>query len=256
MAAVTAEGDTRTSFSVSSFITGSAAVILVPGLIIKRTRSPLSIFSPSSGSLNSVAIHSFSFPRALVSVETGLAPSCLHRLVRCRRRGKPRFDGRSSSLWTGETPVAPLADSRVALLRINSKIANCLLQQFRADAFAAVLLLGRLLPRQSMQGGKHNMLCVHFEEISQRRPILAAPETVRAERHQLARNPLSETFRQDLHVIRCRDERAARTLQRLSDVRYFCFLCRVQHNSARAIVRLAIELLVTSHAPHIHRDAV
>ena len=33
--------------------------MLPPGLIIKRTRSPLSIFSPSSGSLNSVAILTF-----------------------------------------------------------------------------------------------------------------------------------------------------------------------------------------------------
>src|SRR6266404_1235590 len=34
--------------------------MLAPGLIIRRTRSPLSMFSPSSGSLNSVAIRSLS----------------------------------------------------------------------------------------------------------------------------------------------------------------------------------------------------
>src|SRR5882724_8471881 len=35
--------------------------MLAPGLIIRRTKSPLSMFSPSSGSLNSVAILSLSF---------------------------------------------------------------------------------------------------------------------------------------------------------------------------------------------------
>jgi hypothetical protein len=60
MVPVTDEGTSTTALSVSSSITGSPSVMLAPGLIIKRTRSPLSIFSPSSGSLNSVAILSFS----------------------------------------------------------------------------------------------------------------------------------------------------------------------------------------------------
>src|SRR6266849_3015245 len=89
----------------------------------------------------------------------------------------------NSSRMTTQTYIAQvrdtaLADGRITFLRINSKIANCLLQQLRADAFAAVLLLGRLLPRQSMQRGKHNMLSINFEKISQRCTILAAPETV------------------------------------------------------------------------------
>ena len=53
---VTDEGTSTTALSVSSSITGSPSAMLPPGLIIKRTRSPLSIFSPNSGSLNSVAI--------------------------------------------------------------------------------------------------------------------------------------------------------------------------------------------------------
>ena len=56
MVPLTDEGTSTTALSVSSSITGSPSVMLAPGLIIKRTRSPLSMFSPSSGSLNSVAI--------------------------------------------------------------------------------------------------------------------------------------------------------------------------------------------------------
>ena len=57
---VTDDGTSTTALSVSSSITGSPSAMLAPGLIIRRTRSPLSIFSPSSGSLNSVAILSLS----------------------------------------------------------------------------------------------------------------------------------------------------------------------------------------------------
>jgi len=45
------------ALSVSSSITGWPSAMLAPGLIIKRTRSPLAIFSPSSGSL--IRCHSF-----------------------------------------------------------------------------------------------------------------------------------------------------------------------------------------------------
>src|SRR4030088_2934754 len=92
----------------------------------------------------------------------------------------------------------------------------------------------------------------------QGRRILAAPETVRAKRHQLARNPLSKTLRQNLHVIRCRNKRAraGRALQCLRNVWHLRLLRRVQHIPACAIVRLAIELLVTSHTPNVHRDAI
>src|SRR6266478_5467910 len=103
-----------------------------------------------------------------------------------------------------------LADGRITFLWIDAKIADCLLQELCTDDSAAVLLIGLLaglLPRQRMQRSHHDMLCVHFKKISQRRTILAAPETVRAKRHQLARNPLRKTLRQNLHIIRCGDER-------------------------------------------------
>jgi len=57
---VTDEGTSTTALSVSSSMTGWPSVTLAPGLISRRTRSPLSMFSPSSGSLNSVAIPTLS----------------------------------------------------------------------------------------------------------------------------------------------------------------------------------------------------
>ena len=113
-----------------------------------------------------------------------------------------------------------------------------------------------LFSRQRMQRGEHDVLCVHFEKISQRGTILAAPETVRAERHQLARNPLRNTVRQNLHVIRCRNERTGRALQCLSDVWHLSGLRGVQHIPAHAIGCLTIECFVTGHAPNVRRYAI
>ena len=100
-------------------------------------------------------------------------------------------------------------------------------RSLRADGFAVVFLAPvfspDFSPRQGMQRGEHDVLGVHFEKVSQRCAILAAPEAVRAERHQLARNPLRDTLRQHLHVIRCRNKRAGRALQCLGDVRHFAF---------------------------------
>ena len=50
---LTDEGTSTTALSVSSSMIGWPSVTITPGEIIRRTRSPCSIFSPSSGSLNS-----------------------------------------------------------------------------------------------------------------------------------------------------------------------------------------------------------
>ena len=50
---LTEEGTSTTALSVSSSITGWPSDTFAPGEIIRRTRSPWSMFSPSSGSLNS-----------------------------------------------------------------------------------------------------------------------------------------------------------------------------------------------------------
>jgi len=51
---LTDDGTSTTALSVSSSITGWPSLISAPGEIIRRTSSPWSMFSPSSGSLNSV----------------------------------------------------------------------------------------------------------------------------------------------------------------------------------------------------------
>ena len=53
---LTVEGTSTTALSVSSSMTGWPSETVVPGEIIKRTRSPESMFSPNSGSLNSLAV--------------------------------------------------------------------------------------------------------------------------------------------------------------------------------------------------------
>ncbi len=51
---LTDDGTSTTALSVSSSMTGWPSETLVPGAIIRRTRSPWEMFSPSSGSLNSL----------------------------------------------------------------------------------------------------------------------------------------------------------------------------------------------------------
>jgi hypothetical protein len=53
---LTDEGTSMTALSVSSSITGWPSFTSAPGAIIRRTKSPCSMFSPSSGSLNSVTV--------------------------------------------------------------------------------------------------------------------------------------------------------------------------------------------------------
>ena len=52
---LTDDGTSTTALSVSSSITGWPSATFEPGAIISRTRSPCEMFSPSSGSLNSLA---------------------------------------------------------------------------------------------------------------------------------------------------------------------------------------------------------
>ncbi len=66
---LTDEGTSTTALSVSSSMTGWPSVTVAPGEIIRRTRSPWSMFSPSSGSLNSVkTCSSSSAPRGWLTI--------------------------------------------------------------------------------------------------------------------------------------------------------------------------------------------
>src|ERR1700692_3405852 len=56
---LTDDGTSTTALSVSNSMTGWPSETLAPGEIIKRTRSPSEMFSPSAGSLNSLAPEAF-----------------------------------------------------------------------------------------------------------------------------------------------------------------------------------------------------
>src|SRR5215469_3104046 len=56
---LTEDGTSTTALSVSNSITDWPAFTVVPGDTINRTRSPCSMFSPNSGSLNSITGLSF-----------------------------------------------------------------------------------------------------------------------------------------------------------------------------------------------------
>src|ERR1700691_4364761 len=162
------------------------------------------MFSPSSGSLNSVTKHSL-----------------------------------LSSVFS--------ADRRIDFFWIDAQVSNCLLHYFRRYLFFS---------RQRIQGRQHNVFGIDLEEVTQGGAILAAPEAVRAERHQAAWHPPRNRLRQDFHVIRSRDEDARRTLEAAGDVRHARSLSGMKHVPALAIVGLAIQPLVAGHAPHIGGDAV
>src|SRR5206468_207596 len=54
---LTDEGTSTTALSVSSSMTDWPALTAAPGATIRRTRSPCSMFSPNSGSLNSITAY-------------------------------------------------------------------------------------------------------------------------------------------------------------------------------------------------------
>src|SRR6266576_526101 len=70
---LTDEGTSTTAFSVSNSMTAWPSDILAPGEIISRTRSPCSIFSPSSGRRNSLAFDAAVFGLAVFYGEDHLA---------------------------------------------------------------------------------------------------------------------------------------------------------------------------------------
>src|SRR5215468_2023771 len=82
---LTEEGTSITALSVSSSMTGWPSFTSAPGEIMSRTRSPCSMFSPNSGSLNSVTVSKpFSTDGRirLFGIDAEFAYGCLHSLER------------------------------------------------------------------------------------------------------------------------------------------------------------------------------
>src|SRR5208283_4946041 len=132
---LTDEGTSTTALSVSSSITAWPSLTAAPGAIIRRTRSPCSMFSPSAGSLNSITN---SIPQLFL---------------------------------TASQPA--LTDGWIQLLGIDSQVPNCLLHDVKPDF---------LFAHQCAERSQNNVLRIHFEEITQRRPVLTPTKAVRAER--------------------------------------------------------------------------
>src|SRR5689334_16962280 len=127
------------------------------------------MFSPSSGSLNSVTktVSSYQFPVPSLQSRT-----CYWELA--------------TSNWQ-----LLLADCRIRLLRIDSQVFDCLLNGFGFDF---------LFAGQRRESCKHNVLGIDFEEIAQRGATFAASEAVGAKRHERTRRPLRNRLWKHFHV--------------------------------------------------------
>src|SRR6266478_5232620 len=90
---LTDDGTSTTALSVSNSMTGCPSVTLAPSETISRTRSPWSMFSPSSGSLNSVTEYS------LLAVQCGRE--------RPRSRGNGTAAGRAGTLAPTSIKYSP-----------------------------------------------------------------------------------------------------------------------------------------------------
>src|SRR5215469_7923406 len=107
--------------------------------------------------------------------------------------------------WTSNQ----LADRRIRFLRVDAQFLHGALHHIGSNF---------LLPGKRCKGGQYDVFGVDLEEVAQGGTILAAAKAIGAERNQLARYPLAQAFRQNLHVIGCRDEGSRRVFQRLRDV--------------------------------------
>src|SRR5580698_1113675 len=233
---VTDEGTSTTALSVSSSITGWPSVMVEPGEIIRRTSSPWSMFSPSSGNLNSVkrllSISLAALRLGHFSFYPRLAPWAL--FLR-------RFAAADSQHG------CRLTERRIGFLRINAEVPNRFLGLFGSDLFRG---------GQCIQRGQHDVFGIYFEEVAQGLATFAAAKTVRTQSHQRARHPAGNGFRQNLHVVRRGHKHSLRVFQALTDKGYLRRLTRMQHIPALTVVGLAVQPFVAGHAPDIGSHAV
>src|SRR5690349_8205238 len=86
--------------------------------------------------------------------------------------------------------------------------------------------------------------------------IVAAAETVGAQRLHTPGEPWRELVGDDLHVIAGGDDRAFGALERLHDVRSPGRFGGVQAVPALDVERLASQLVIAGYAPHVGGDLV
>src|ERR1700678_1302319 len=143
-------------------MTDSPALILVPGAIMRRTRSPCSMFSPNSGSLNSITSSDSFFLTWL--------------FLRCLDYVAPVFDSQrpAARIEWRSSDHCRLGIRGIRLLRVDAQVLNRFLHNLKTDF---------LFPRQSSQRSQHNMLGVHFEEVAQRDAVFTAAKTTGSQRY-------------------------------------------------------------------------
>src|ERR1700733_1815134 len=120
---LTDDGTSTTALSVSSSITAWPSLTVAPGAIIRRTRSPCSMFSPSAGSLNSITDCCPYYSKLLITVELSswLDSISLHRSRGHALPASPRRDRFSFPLpalpaWPAQCAWHPLRKSRATPL--------------------------------------------------------------------------------------------------------------------------------------------
>src|SRR6185437_11372704 len=158
-------------------------LIWAPGCTISRTRSPCSMFSPNSGSLNSIT--------AQVPFVSWLRPKNEKRGVK----------------YTVFACVM-LAESGIRLLRIDPQFLYGAFHDVGSDL---------LLPCKGSEGRKHDVLGIDLKKIAKCCTVFTTPEPICTQRHKLSRHPLAQTLRQYLHVVGGCDEGSLGIFQRLRD---------------------------------------
>src|SRR5262245_40446927 len=237
-------GTSTVAFSVSNSITGWPSATSSPSDTRTFTTTPDSTFSPSIGSLISVAIVQMNLPQSHRDTE-----------MRRRREGAPLFLSVPPSLHFSFSPslclcasvACFLCQSRIRLLRIDLQIAHRLGYNFGFD-----LPLAR--KRDERRQGDEPV--IDLKKVAQRGAAVAPAKSVGSERDQTSGEPLGDRVGQRLDIISRRDEDAVAAGNILGDVRYSCLLRRVKHVPSIDFGAVAMEFLIASHAPHVGGDAV
>src|SRR5438270_3560040 len=226
---------------------------------MRRTRSPWEMFSPSSGSLNSITAFSFlvyesrlwqrlkplligaSFSARLRCVRTYAVPPGLIHLSHF-------YPGLASWARIFAAPrLRGLSDCRICLVGIDSQFLDRSFYHVGTDF---------LFARQRAKSCKHDVLGIYFKEVAQSGAAFAAAEAVGAERDELSGHPLTQAFRQHFHVIGGCDKWSRSIFQHLRDIRDLGRFGRMEHVPALAIIGVAIKLLVAGDAPDVGADVV
>src|SRR5437763_3680906 len=135
------------------------ALTAAPGATIRRTRSPCSMFSPNSGSLNSITACIFLVDQFVVSAPQRLKARS-SKLLRIRTDLLMCNASARTKLSADANLALTLADCRVCFFRIDYRVADRALYH---------VIIDLVLTRQGAEGRDHNVLGVDFEEVAEGR---------------------------------------------------------------------------------------